>query len=123
MSEQDDSRGQFGDVSFGNVSGGQIVFGNRNKATQQNIGLSQEELAELLRGFDGLRAQAASELPPEKQAEALAMTDELQQEITAETPDPSRLRRVLRCFGRNAPALADQVAHLIGGPLVGKLVE
>jgi hypothetical protein len=123
MSDPDESRGQFGNVSFGNVSGGQVVLGNQNQVTQQNVGLSQEELAELFRGFDGIRAEATAQLPADKQTEALAMTDELQKEVTAEKPDPSRLRRALRWFGENAPALAGQVAHLIGGPLVAKLVE
>src|SRR5205085_11944984 len=123
MPDQSESKGQFGDVSFGDVRGGQFVFGNQNTATQ-NVGLSAEEAAELVRGFEQLRKAAASiDLPPAQRSEAVAKTEELEREIRAEQPDPGRVRRVLRWFGENTPALAGTIAHFIGGPLVGKLVE
>src|SRR5437870_7254672 len=89
----------------------------------QNNGLTPDEAAQLRRTFEGLRSEVEANAPPEQCEEALRQAAEVEQAVVAAKPDAGRVKRALRWFRDNAPALAGTVASVVLSPLVGKLVE
>jgi hypothetical protein len=73
--------------------------------------------------FSALRDLVASRVSPDQQQAALTQVGELEAAtLSTEEPEPRRLARLYRWFVDNAPGLAESVATLLLGPLVGKLV-
>ena len=110
----------------GNVSGGQIATGRNVTQTQTIVPsevLQHAELEQLRAELASLRAQVVEAAPPGRRAEAEEVVAELEETLTTETPDPSKVEYVKGWIARHAPAALGTVSHLIAGPLVGKLVE
>lgn len=119
----DDTGKQIRATITGDVSG-QIAVGDQNVQHQTIVEarLSPEEVEELRGLFAALREVVAAEAPPEEQDAALEHVDELQEALTAETPDVSALERVKRWFGEKLPAAGKAVGNLLRHPVVAKLV-
>src|SRR5256885_6562165 len=114
-------QGKF-NISISDVDRSQIAIGDYNSVVQNN-GLTPDEAAQLRRTFENLRTEVEANAPPEQRDEALRQTAELEQAVVAAQPDAGRVKRALRWFRDNAPALAGTVASVVLGPLVGKIVE
>ena len=109
----------------GDVSG-QLAVGSHNVQTSQVVGgggVTDAELAELRSQFESLRGQIVAEAPVEDQAPALERLDELEQAVTAETPDLTTVQYVKRWFLRRLPSMAGLVTAVLVNPIVGKLVQ
>jgi hypothetical protein len=77
----------------------------------------------LRRDLASLHEQVARGAPSGQRDEALEQVAQLVAgSVAADEPEPGRLARVYRWFTQNAPDLAESVASLLLGPLVGKLV-
>jgi hypothetical protein len=86
-------------------------------------GLSAEEAAGLAALFAGLRSAVAEQVPEPLLRDALARTEQLEQAVVRERPDPRAVRRELHWFRNHAPYLARRVTEVLAHPLVGTLVE
>lgn len=112
----------------GQFFGNQISVGEHNTLEQHATfaaaqRLDPAELASLMEEFSALRDLVATRLSGDQQQAALTQVGELEAAtLAAEEPEPRRLARLYRWFVDNAPALAESVATLLLGPLVGKLV-
>jgi hypothetical protein len=106
---------------------GQFSIGDDNTIIQSNLApgppLTEAELAELHQAVAALRKQVAAQAPPEKQAMALGLVDEVEKTVTAKEPDVSTMQYVRNWFTDNLPELAGGVVSLLLSPLVGKAVE
>src|SRR5215217_1161624 len=110
----------------GGVSGGQVGTGRHVTQTQTIVPaevLGQADLDRLRAEIGALRDDVLGEVPPERRVEAEEVVAELEQTLTTETPDLSKLEYAKGWIARHAPAALGTVTHLIAGPLVGKLVE
>jgi hypothetical protein len=116
-------------VSFsGQFKESQVAVGEHN-TLDQRIGtaaserLEPTELEALRRDLASLHEQVARGAPSGQRDQALEQVGQLVAgTVAADEPEPGRLARVYRWFVRNAPDLAESVASLLLGPLVGKLV-
>lgn len=104
----------------------QIAVGDHN--VQSNYvgasdGVTQAQLDELKKELEKLIEKVTLQAPPEKQDEAKGQIRELEEAITSQPPDVDRMSGVKSWFKRNIPSLLGSVGHLVGGPLVGKVVE
>ncbi len=111
-------------ATVSNVSGGNIAIGHTvaqtSTVTSGAEAVSAQDLAELKKQFADLRAQLAED--PEVPAEAPEKLDQLEQAVTADTPDISTMERVRNWFLKHAPAVAGSVMALVVNPIVGSLV-
>jgi len=114
------SGGKF-NISIGSISHSQVAIGDYATLSQR-VGLSAEEVERLRGVFQGLRTTVESSAPPEQRDEALAQAAELERAVVAEEVDPGRVRRVLRWFRDNLPAVAGAVTTVLVNPLVGQVV-
>lgn len=107
----------------GDVSG-QIAVGDQNVQQQTIVEarLSHEEVEELRGLFAALREVVTAEARPEEQDAALEQVEELEEALTAETPDLSAMERVKGWFGEKLPAAGKAVGNLLRHPVVAKLV-
>jgi hypothetical protein len=116
-------------VSFpGQFHESQISVGEHNVLNQQ-LGraaterLDPAELRALAAELARVRELVAARTSPEGREEALGQVGQLEAAtVGADEPEPRRLARVYRWFLNNAPDVAESVASLLLGPLVGKLV-
>jgi hypothetical protein len=128
MDEMSESDNKFNVTFSGKFDRSQFAVGDHavltmNAGRAATSSLAPEQLAELRQQIAALQAQVAAEAPADKREQALGMVDELAQAtVAADEPDVSRLRRIARWFGSNAPELAGAVTSLLLGPLVGTLV-
>src|SRR3954447_18377322 len=119
-----------GDViraSFNGGVSGQVAVG-KGITQAQTIGAGAPEITEadraaLRRALTDLRTQAVAEAPLDKKAAALERVDELEEAVTAETPDLSTMEYVNRWFFKHLPQVAGSVVGVVTNPVVGKLVE
>jgi hypothetical protein len=106
---------------------GQFSVGDDNTLIQSNRppgpALTESELAQLHQAVAALREQVAAQAPPDKQAMALGLVDEVEKTVTAKEPDVSTMEYVRKWFTDNLPELAGGVVSLFLSPLVGKAVE
>jgi hypothetical protein len=109
-------------ISISNVSGSNIAIGNNNSIVSFTSN-SPADPDELKRQIEALRAQVKQAAPPEKQAMALGMVDELAAAGAAPKQNEGTINFVRQWFLRNLPGLAGAVSSLIVGPIGGKLVE
>lgn len=110
----------------GSVDSSQIAIGKEITQTMTIIPsevIGENGLAQLNAAIATLRDHVAADTPQEKQSEASELVDELEQAITAGTPDLSTMEYVRNWFARNVPKLAGAVTAIIIHPLVGRLVE
>ncbi len=110
----------------GNVSG-QVAVGKNIQQSQiagaSSTPVTEAELATLRQAVAELLARVEAEAPAEKRPEAAGRVRELEEALTAPTPDLTTLEYVRNWFAKHLPALAGGVTSLIVHPLVGKLVE
>jgi len=112
----------------GQFVGTQIAVGEHNRLEHHASFAARErldpvDLASLMQEFSGLRDLVATRVSPDQREAALTQVGELEAAtLSADQPEPRRLARLYRWFVENAPALAESVATLLLGPLVGKLV-
>ena len=115
-----------------NIEGGvgqnaQIAVGDHNVQTSyvgaNDGGVTQAQLDELKRELEKLIEKVKVEAPPQKQDEAKGQIKELEEAITSKPPDIDRMSGVKSWFKRNIPSLLGSVGTLVGGPIVGKVVE
>ena len=124
MADQPKYQANFPGQFFGN----QIAVGEHNRLEHHESFAARErldpaELAALMQEFSGLRNLVATRVSPDHREAALTQVGELEAAtLSADQPQPRRLARLYRWFVENAPALAESVATLLLGPLVGKLV-
>jgi phage gp29-like protein len=85
--------------------------------------VTEDDLAELRRAVEAVKAQVVAEAPEDQQAAALERVDELEEAVVADEPDLTTLQYVRRWFAKNLPSLAGTVTGLIVHPVVGKIVE
>jgi hypothetical protein len=106
---------------------GQFSVGDDNTLIQSNRPpgppLTEAEMAELRQAVAALREQVAAQAPPDKQAMALGLVDEVEKTVTAKNPEVSTMQYVRKWFTDNLPELAGVVTSLLLSPLVGKAVE
>jgi hypothetical protein len=128
MSEQDDKAGRSYVAHITGGVSGQFAQGDGNVQSQVHGAageVSEDDLAEVRRLLDELRARIEAEAPPEKKAEAAEQVKELEEAIQSKDPAdvPDRLGGVKSWFKRNLPALAGAVVSVVINPIVGKVVE
>jgi hypothetical protein len=109
-------------INITDVDRSSFAIGDYSSVIQNN-GLTQEEAVALQDTFERMRADVGAKAPPEQREEALRQATEVEQAVVAAQPDAGRVKRALRWFRDNAPALAGTVVSVILSPLVGKLVE
>ncbi len=119
-----------GDQISANVTGpvqGQVAVGKdieqRQKAKDMTVEVTEAELAELRQAFADLKAQVAASAPPESKASAVERIGELENAVTAETPDLTTVQYVKEWFLKNLPGVAGSVTGILVHPVVGKLVQ
>jgi hypothetical protein len=111
-------------ASVSNVSGGNIAIGHTVHQTSQ-VGAAPEavtpqELADLKQQFADLRGRLLDDADvPDEAAEKL---DQLEQAVTAATPDVGAMERIRNWFFNHAPKVAGSVLALVVNPIVGSLV-
>jgi hypothetical protein len=115
------------DVQISNSSG-QIQVGDHNTMSQTTVGasgLTEEEMRRLRASIDGLRALVAgTSAPRETQQAAEERLNDLAEEVRRPGKESrGRLSRILHWFEENMPELAGAVGTLIGGPLIGTLIQ
>ena len=110
----------------GNISG-QVAIGTGIQQSQTvhsvTSNLSAEEFKMLYELLGELKEKIASEAPEEQKETALEKVSDLEDALTAEKPDVSRMEHVRNWFVKNIPQLAGAVTGLVVNPIVGKLVE
>jgi len=112
----------------GQFVGTQIAVGEHNTLEQKTSfaaheRLDPDELASLMQEFSALRDLVTTRVSPERREAALTQVGELETAtISSDEPEPRRLALLYRWFVDNVPVLAESVATLLLGPLVGKLV-
>jgi hypothetical protein len=110
--------------SVGGSVQGQYAVGKNITQTQVTGGaLTAEEQTQVASLFADLRALVGAQAPPELRAGAEERVGELEEAVTAETPDVTTIEYVKRWFARNLPKIAGSVTALLVHPLVGRLVE
>lgn len=109
----------------GNVTG-QVAVGKNISQTHQ-VGapapVTDAEREELRQLFAQLKAEVASQAPPDQKASALERLDELEEAVQAEEPDLNTMEYVKRWFLRKLPTFAGVVTGVLVNPVVGKLVQ
>lgn len=109
----------------GNVTG-QVAVGKNISQTHQ-VGapepVTDAEREELRQLFAQLKAEVASQAPPDQKAAALERLDELEEAVQAEEPDLNTMEYVKRWFLRKLPTFAGVVTGVLVNPVVGKLVQ
>lgn len=112
-------------ISVGGDLSGQAAIGSHISQTRVELSSTpptSAELDQLHRQFAATRDTVASEAPPDKQADAVARIDELEQAVTAEQPKLSTMEYVRDWFAEHVPSLLGTVTGLVINPIVGKLV-
>ncbi|HEY9645082.1 MAG TPA: hypothetical protein V6C88_01865 [Chroococcidiopsis sp.] len=110
----------------GSIQGNQVALGSaihqqHTQATPPSpMDIEVGEFVELLRQ---IRAQATTAAQPEHRQVTLQWVDELEQAVTAEKPNPTRLARIKQWFLTYLPAVSGAVTSVVVHPIVGKLVE
>lgn len=111
----------------GSLTGEQIAMGHTIKQTQitnpKEGVLSDAEWLQLRRSLNALKDSLRANAPAEKQEEAIAQVDALEQAITAEKPDLTRMQHIKQWFAKSLPTFTGAVTSVIVNPLVGKVVE
>lgn len=110
----------------GNLSGQMAVGEDISQVQSVQAGaasLTEAELKTLAELIAGLKQQVSTEAPPDQKEPALEKVAELEQTITAEKPDVSKIENVRDWFVKHIPGLAGAVTGLVVNPIVGKLVE
>ncbi|MBE9103065.1 hypothetical protein [Vacuolonema iberomarrocanum] len=111
----------------GNLNGEQIAMGHTIKQTQitnpKAEVVSDTEWLQLRQELDTLKAILRAYAPTEKQGEAIAQVDALEQAITAGKPDLTRMQHIKHWFAKYLPTFTGAVTSVIVHPIVGKIVE
>jgi hypothetical protein len=81
------------------------------------------DLSQLRETIAALRDRVAAEAPPERRGEALELVTEIEEALSAESPNLSAMEYVRNWFTRHIPRLAGMVTSLLVDPIVGKLVQ
>jgi len=113
-------------ATFGGPISGQAAVGIDIRQSQANVAaqpVTAAELAELKQAIAALKAEAARQAPPEKQAAAAEHLDELHEAITADKPKLSTMEYVRDWFAKNIPTMAGAVTSIVVNPIVGRLVQ
>ncbi len=111
-------------ISVGGDLSGQMAVGKRieqRHVTNAPAAITEAELAELRSAFAALRAEIATEVPPELQDAAIERVEELEQAVTAEKPDLSTMEYVRNWFTKRCPTMAKSVTGVIVHPICTKL--
>jgi len=108
----------------GDVSG-QAAVGENISQTQSVVHnvVTPAELQELRQLLADLRSKVEVEVPAENKEAALQQVDELEQAVTEQKPNPSRMQSVKEWFAKHLPGLVGAVTSVVVHPIVGKLVE
>lgn len=104
-------------ISFGNVSGGEVHIGGAAGQPAGGQGL-EGDWAGLWGMLADLRRQIEARAPVDRRGAALERTQELQDEILSGRPDQTTVDYVCRWFARNLPDLADAVHQIATHPVV-----
>jgi hypothetical protein len=108
----------------GNITGSQIVVGDRNVLIHNEApSISAAEMKSLRARFSSLKRQIETNVPEGKKGEALSKADELQATVLDKKPNPSKMANIRNWFVKNAPGIAGAVTSVVVHPIVGKLVE
>ncbi|MFC4909596.1 hypothetical protein [Actinomadura gamaensis] len=109
-------------VEVGGDLSGQVVIGDRNKlvAGLEKRAANVSDPAELRALIAQLRAALAAQ-PGDVAAEGSERLADLEDALSAERPDPGRMRRVRDWFRERAPELAGAVGKIIVSPLATTL--
>lgn len=103
----------------------QVAVGKEISQTQTYSAppvVTPEDIAQLQRMFDELKAKIEEEVPPAEKEKALQRVDELKEAVTAKEPDLTTVEYVHNWFGKNVPSVAGSVVDLIAHPLIAKFV-
>jgi len=120
----DDRANEYRVTITGDV-GGQVAVGRDIQQSAVDVTAApptKDELAELRRLLVQLKARVAEEAPEEAKDEAVERVGELEEAITADTPDLTTMEHVKRWFATHLPKLAGLVTGVIVNPIVGKVV-
>ena len=114
-------------VKIGGDASGNIIIGDENKVSidqsQIRVGVTNEELNELLSLIDKLKSKINNEADDDKKQQALERVDELVGAMEEKKPDLGTMEYVSRWFSKNLPKIAGTVTGIIVHPIVGKLVQ
>lgn len=124
------SGGITGTVTITGDSNGPIGIGDRivqvtHDSPDHPVEVTVAERTELRRAIETLRAQVATDAPPDKRDAALGQVDELLAALEAKKPDQTTLTTmeyVRNWFARHIPTLVGAVTGIVVNPIVGKLV-
>jgi hypothetical protein len=111
-------------ATVSNVSGGNIAIGRTVHQTSHVVSapeaVTPQELADLKQQFAQLRESLLDDAEvPDEAADKL---DQLEQAVTAPTPDVGAMERIRNWFLGHAPKVAGSVMALVVNPIVGSLV-
>jgi len=114
-------------VITGSDVSGQVAAGNGN-VQAQTIGAppptSKEADRDKLRQMlADLREQVEANAPADKRASALERIEELEEAITASSPDLTTMEYIERWFSKHLPVQAVAVTRIIAHPSVGKIMD
>lgn len=119
-----------GDQISANIAGpvqGQVAVGKdisqQQEVDSMTLEVTEAELAELRQAFAELKTQVAASAPPESKDAAVERIGELEDAVTAETPDLTTVQYVKQWFLKNLPGVAGSVTGILVHPVVGKLVQ
>lgn len=125
MSDQDEGAARLN--VGGGIEGSQIAVGSQITQTWTVVGtaasLTDGERAELAGLFSDLRTEVEKVAPPEVRGPAVERVTELEEELTAEKPDPGVISYLRQWFVKRLPQVAGVVTSVLVHPIVGKLVQ
>lgn len=113
-------------ISVGGDVTGELVIGKQNTVIHTNVTqalLTEAELSGLRKTIDSLKAEVATQAPPDKQAAAVQQLDQMHQAIKADKPELSKIEKVRDWFVKNVPTMAGAVTAMVVNPIVGRLVQ
>ncbi|WP_370937665.1 hypothetical protein [Amycolatopsis sp. cg13] len=106
-------------IHVGSDLSGQVVFGDNNITTGGDYhAAASADLAAVTSLLEEIRAA----LPADLAEQGGAQLDDLEEAITADTPDLSAMERVRDWFSQHVPALAGAIGRTVLHPVVVRLV-
>jgi hypothetical protein len=113
-------------ATIGDVDSAQVAVGSGN-AQSGTVGRREAPAGDAERGelrilLAGLARQVDAEAPPERRAGAHERIGELEDALTAATPDLTTVEYVTRWFSKHLPHLAGAVLAVLVNPVVGAVV-
>ncbi|MGW4393725.1 hypothetical protein ACWEHA_00400 [Amycolatopsis nivea] len=109
-------------IHVGGDLSGQVVLGNDNTTTVGDYHAAGTASESDLSAVAALLEEIRAALPADLAGSGGAQLDDLEEAITADTPDLTAMERVRDWFAQHIPALAGAISRTVLHPVVVKLV-